>query len=137
MSAKIMGEIWELDIAHNKAVVLLAMADHADHDGKNVFPRVGFIAWKIGCGERTVRRVIAELRDDGILLPCGHTPGGVVIYEIRLAHVARKAPYVAEQAGRPLGRFDRAPRESITARTARTTQKPARDSDKDWWDALE
>lgn len=29
MSVKVMGQVWDLDLPHNKLLVLLAMADHA------------------------------------------------------------------------------------------------------------
>jgi hypothetical protein len=43
MSAKQTGLVWELDLPHNEAWVLMAMADHADHDGHNVSR--GFRSW--------------------------------------------------------------------------------------------
>ncbi len=69
MSAKIMGECYELDIRPNLRDVLQAIADHADHDGKNAFPRLEFIAWKTGYTLRSVKRLVAELRRARLLTP--------------------------------------------------------------------
>jgi hypothetical protein len=115
MSAKIMGEVWELELPFNKQWILMAMADHAHHDGTNVHPRLPLIAWKTGYSLSSVKRLVAELRDDGILIPYGHTEWGVVIYRIELAHVPRKPPFVESRPGRPFGRMERKPREGLTS----------------------
>jgi hypothetical protein len=36
MSAKQTGLVWELNLPHNEAWVLMAMADHADHEGRDL-----------------------------------------------------------------------------------------------------
>lgn len=68
MSAKASGRVWDLDLPHNKRLVLLAMADHADHDGRNIYPSTDLIAWKTGYSSRQVQRVIDTLITDGILV---------------------------------------------------------------------
>lgn len=68
MSAKAMGRVWDLDLPHNKRLVLLAMADHADHEGRNIYPSTDLIAWKTGYSYRQVQRVIDTLIADGILV---------------------------------------------------------------------
>jgi len=69
MSGKIMGAVWELALSRPKQVVLLAMADHADHEGRNVRPSVPLVAWKTGYSERQVQRIIGQLISDGLLVP--------------------------------------------------------------------
>ena len=68
MSWKISGLVWELDLTHSQQSVLLAMADHAHHDGSKVFPSVALISWKTGYSDRQVRRVTSELRGLKILV---------------------------------------------------------------------
>lgn len=68
MSWKISGLVWELDLTHSQQSVLLAMADHAEHDGSKVFPSVARIAWKTSYSERQVRRVMSKLRGLKILV---------------------------------------------------------------------
>ena len=68
MSAKASGRVWDLDLPHNKRLVLLAMADHADHEGRNIYPSTDLIAWKTGYSFRQVQRVIDTLIVDGILV---------------------------------------------------------------------
>jgi hypothetical protein len=48
VSAKQTGLVRELDLPHNEAWLLMAMADHADHSGRNVYPGVSLLAWKTG-----------------------------------------------------------------------------------------
>ena len=61
MSAKLMGQVWDLDLPHNQAWVLMALADHADHEGNNVYPGLGLLRYKTGYSERQIRRVLDEL----------------------------------------------------------------------------
>jgi len=68
MSWKISGLVWELDLTHSQQSVLLAVADHAKHDGSDVFPSVARIAWKTGYSDRQVRRTMKDLRELGILI---------------------------------------------------------------------
>jgi helix-turn-helix protein len=68
MSAKASGRVWDLDLPHNKRLVLLAMADHADHEGRNIYPSTDLIAWKTGYSSRQVQRIIDTLIADGILV---------------------------------------------------------------------
>jgi len=105
-----MAQVWECDLPFNKAWVLMAMADHADHEGKNVFPALPLVAWKTGYSHRQIKRIVADLRDDGILLPYDQTAFGVKIYEIKLEHIPRKPKYVPPENGRPEGVPENAPR---------------------------
>jgi helix-turn-helix protein len=68
MSAKASGRVWDLDLPHNKRLVLLAMVDHADHEGRNIYPSTDLIAWKTGYSFRQVQRIIDMLIEDGILV---------------------------------------------------------------------
>jgi hypothetical protein len=68
MSAKIFGLAWELELPHAEKFVLLALADHADHDGNNVFPSIALVAWKTEYSERQVQRVMKKLEARGLLV---------------------------------------------------------------------
>lgn len=63
-----MGRVWDLDLPHAEAWVLMAIADHADHEGNNAHPGLGLIAWKTGYSRRQVSRIISSLTDKGILV---------------------------------------------------------------------
>lgn len=103
MSAKIMGAVWDLDLPHAEAFVLLAMADHADHDGGSVRPSFGLIAWKTGYSERQVRRIVATLTTRGILIleASGKDDGTSNTYRINLSVGIQKKPYKRDKMSYP------------------------------------
>jgi len=76
MSVKIMGLVWDLDIPQNEKFVLLAYADHADHNGDNMFPSVALVAKKTGYSERSVQRTTRSLEEKGYLVANGKGPNG-------------------------------------------------------------
>lgn len=93
MSAKIMGRAWDLDLPHNQLLVLLALADHADHEGNNVYPSLGLVAWKTGYSEQQVRRVIRQLIDLKILIVVSKSPGRAIKYKINIDAGTMKEVY--------------------------------------------
>lgn len=97
MSGKISGLIWDLDLPHVESYILLAMADHADHEGYNVFPSIGLIAWKTNYSERQVQRSIKSLCEQKILVPMERAAGKVVRYRIDVSAAPLKAPRVVKQ----------------------------------------
>lgn len=76
MSVKVMGWVFDLPIPSREKFVLLAYADHADHDGKNVFPAIETVAKKTGYNERTVQRATRQLEKIKLLVPDGKGPNG-------------------------------------------------------------
>lgn len=104
MSGKATGMVWELDIPHNQQFVLLAMADHADHHGSNIFPSVADIAWKTGYSERQVQRIIKTMRDNNLLRLDKKQMGryGTNCYTILWENAPKKAPLVRPDKMSPL-----------------------------------
>jgi hypothetical protein len=78
MSIKFMAKVYELAVDSDTREILMALADHADHEGYSIFPSVALLAWKIGDGSmneqgeykntRTVQRRLRELQDIGALV---------------------------------------------------------------------
>ena len=93
MSVKVMGAVWELDLPANEQSVLLALADHADHEGYNVRPSNGLTAWKLGISDDTVIRLKKRLVKRGLLVPVAVGPKGVKEYRIDLSKGIKKKPY--------------------------------------------
>ena len=96
MSVKIMGGIWELDLPRGEALVLLALADHADHLGNSVYPSVGLVAWKTGLSERHTQRLMRGLEKKGLLVRVRFREGGrghTTHYRIDLEKARRKSAY--------------------------------------------
>lgn len=67
MSVEQMARVWNLDLAPNKRLVLLAYADHADDEGDSVFPSLAKIAYKTGYSRDQVRRISKELAADNLM----------------------------------------------------------------------
>ncbi len=76
MSVRQTAEAWKLELPHNEKFVLLALTDHADDDGKRVYPSVAYTAHKTGYGKRQIRRIMARLRARGLIEPVRHRLGG-------------------------------------------------------------
>ncbi len=67
MSIKVMSAVWELQLAREEKLVLLAIADHADDDGL-AWPSLSRIAWKCGYQQkRTVSDIVRRLIEAGVL----------------------------------------------------------------------
>lgn len=79
MSVKIMGEVWDLDnskISREEKYILLAYADHADHDGNNMYPSIETICKKTGYKERATQMITKSLVKKGYLIPDGKGRNG-------------------------------------------------------------
>ena len=71
MSVKVMGWIWDMELPQDEKLVALAYADHAHHDGTNIFPAVSSVAKKTGYSPRSVQRITRKLEDRGLLISDG------------------------------------------------------------------
>jgi hypothetical protein len=76
MSVKVMGWIWDMELPQDEKLIALAYADHAHHDGTNVFPAVIHIAKKTGYSKRSVQRITRKLEHRGLLIDDGQSPSG-------------------------------------------------------------
>lgn len=76
MSVKISGKVWELDIDPMDKLVLLALADHADHEGENVRPGHALLSAKTGLSEKTIGVKIDRFVELGWLEIAENEQGG-------------------------------------------------------------
>ena len=98
MSVLVMTRVWALDVPHHEQAVLLALADHADDRGGNVYPSIGYVAWKLGYSDRQVRRIVSDLRKRGVLVVTREGRGKFPPhYRLELSGLPTKAPYRDEQ----------------------------------------
>jgi Helix-turn-helix domain len=62
---------WALDEAQvtdpTQALVLVALADNAQDDGRNAFPSQATLARRARVSDRTIRRILAQLEADGVI----------------------------------------------------------------------
>lgn len=77
-----MGRVWGLALTHSKLIVLMALADHANDEGGNIYPSMSTVAWKTGYSSRQVQRIISEMADEGILVTDGFSQYDTRIYRI-------------------------------------------------------
>jgi len=107
MSVLVMKRVWELDLPTNEKLVLLALADYADHSGF-CFPGVARLAWKSGYRIRQTKNILRSLRAKGVLEAIGSSAGGREIrkaYRIHPEKGAKLAPFRTQtvQASPPKG----------------------------------
>ena len=95
MSVKIMGMVWDSDLPRDEKYVLLAYADHADHEGRGIFPSYGRIAWKTGYSRRQVMRITDSLTSKNILKPDGVSINNIHRWRIDLSKLPARKDYAA------------------------------------------
>lgn len=66
MSIKIMSAVWDMDIPGTEKLILLALADFANHEGE-CWPSVRMLIKKTGFAERTVQMAVKGFVDSGII----------------------------------------------------------------------
>jgi len=85
MSSKASGLVWDLECPKKYGEILFrpmhkyilaAYADHANHEGKNIWPAVKTVSKKTGLDERTVQRLTNDLEAIGLLVEDGQGPRG-------------------------------------------------------------
>lgn len=80
MSGLVMGLVFEMKVddkfGRPEKFVLLAYADHADQNGRNIYPSVDLIASKTGYRERAVQQITRNLETLGYLVDDGQGPNG-------------------------------------------------------------
>ena len=97
MSVKQMALVWEHEFPHNKQSIMLALTDHANDQGQNIFPSVARIAWKTGYSKRQVSRIIRSLTEDKVLVKVRfssqHRPNE---YRVNWKKTKRKAEFITK-----------------------------------------
>ena len=67
MSVKIMSLIWDYECDKSQKLVLLKLADCGNDEGKSIYPSVSTIARQTCLSERHVKRILKDLKDNGII----------------------------------------------------------------------
>jgi hypothetical protein len=76
MSVRTTGKVWELALPPNEKYVLLALADHADHEGEHAYPGLELMEAKTGYTQRNLRRILLSLEEKGVIIRT-HRGGGL------------------------------------------------------------
>jgi hypothetical protein len=93
VSVKVSTWVWEHSpVGGNKRLVLLAIADNASDDGTNAWPSLATLARKTLLDERTVRRILRSLENDGHLkIDVSAGPSGTNRYAV-IMHPPEQTP---------------------------------------------
>lgn len=123
MSIKQMAQVWDLDLDHAQRLVLLALADHAHDDGHGARPAVRLVAWKTGYTDRSVKRILHELREAG-LIEVALQGGGrlATVYTLCLDRGKLKPPYKKLGLQDEGGHFDTRDTQDTSGVSPRTPQ---------------
>lgn len=92
-----MGLVWDCEMSRDMKFVLLAYADHADHEGKNIYPAVATIMRKTGYGERSVQAITKKLIKEKYLIEDGSGPHGTNKFKANLGKICGGAEFAGVQ----------------------------------------
>ena len=127
MSVKLMGQVWEMELPRGEQLVMLALADHGEDDGSQIFPSVARLAWKTGYKERQVQNILRSLEAKGLIEAVAYPQGGrghATEFKMNLEKGAKKTPYVkgakSERVQNPAQRV-----QSSTPKGAKSSTKGA------------
>jgi hypothetical protein len=120
MSIKLMSLVWELDLPPGEKLVLLALADQANDEGRQCWPSVDTIGQRSGQGERTVRRALASLEERGHLTR-QHRDGTSTQYHVHPCQTGRpvKSAPLPKTTSTPAKLAPKPPRTTTNKQTAR------------------
>ncbi len=69
MSIKLMSAVLAMvGVSCTKKMVLVSLADHANDEGRSIYPSVDTTADRAGLTARGVRKIVKELVRDGFLI---------------------------------------------------------------------
>lgn len=101
-----MSRVFSTSLQPSKKIVLLALADFASDDGKNIFPSVATIALKASLSRRSVQTILAGFVDSGILRvvknPFGGAPGTTRHLQIDLAMLEKLTKFARDENSAPV-----------------------------------
>lgn len=104
MSVKWMGEMWDSGLSGAELLMALAIADHADHEGR-CWPGIELLMRKTKLGKRQVQRIIHSLSEKGIFkIVTGSGRGHKTIFEFQ--KVTQETPFPEKETVTPKTPFN-------------------------------
>jgi hypothetical protein len=90
MSVKVQTMVFEADLkSATRKVLMLCLADKANADGTGVWPSQRTIARETHLDRKTIRTLLGQLVDEGLLVEKGSSPHRTQIYDISLQKLRR------------------------------------------------
>jgi hypothetical protein len=68
MSVRVQTYVWQLELSPYQKLVAIALADHCHDDGSDAFPSQALLAKKTALNERSIRRILHQLVDLGVIV---------------------------------------------------------------------
>lgn len=93
MSVHVTSLVWKLDLPSTVKLVLLKLADHARDDGSGVYPSQSSVAKETGLCDRTVRSVISQAVEFGVLEESPSPGNRPNVYSFCLGEMATQVEY--------------------------------------------
>ena len=78
--------------------VLLALADHADHEGGHISPSLGRVALKTGYSYQKVLAIVKGMRETGIIEAVGESEYRTRVYQICFEQLNPLPPYLGRNS---------------------------------------
>lgn len=100
MSMNLTAMIWDSDLPFNEKIIALAYADQADPDHNNTSPSLGWIAWRTGYSEMSVKRITKSLVKNGVLIYRGNSQERTNAYKINVNKINVRT-WTEPKCGRP------------------------------------
>lgn len=104
MSIKLMSMVFDAEgFSSTEKLVLLALADHANDEGRHVYPSVARLGRKCALTERGIRLILSKFRIEGVLIVI--QPGGGTIateYQINVRKLMSMIPTPERSSPLPL-----------------------------------
>jgi hypothetical protein len=63
-----MVKVWEHEFDHPEQSVMLALSDHSNDEGGDMWPSVDRLAWKTGYSRRNIQLIMGRLKGSGIVV---------------------------------------------------------------------
>lgn len=131
MSVRLLGKAFYADLPTHLKITLLALCDEASEDGRGISIGQKKLAMKVGCVERSVRRNLDQLREQGwiVKLPTKHPRYHTDQYEIIVDALPERWVYRPDNMSAPDeepdtdGIDDRTPSVESTGHPRPTTQE--------------
>src|SRR5438876_10309136 len=105
MAIGVMHAVFNTKLPPKLKYLLLVLADFADEYGRNVFPSIALLAQRTSYSERSVQRLMEELRSRSILVVDprqNHAYGKTTAYRIVLAGLTPPPPIATDTCPRRL-----------------------------------
>jgi len=76
VSGLLAGKVWLSNLSRELKPLAATLADIANDDGTSIYPSVAYVAWRLGCTERSVQLGLAALLNLGALKLVANPTGG-------------------------------------------------------------